>query len=286
MNGNPQNHPEHTTVGLGALSPTSRLFRNCFGFQISNFEFPARLVVLLLLLATARAEEILGYTEPFKTINMSSSEQGVIAEMLVEEGAIVKKTQVVARLDTATLAAELDIAKAEAKLQATRLKRLEDLSSANRSTPEELDRARTDLTIKEAQKRKIEAQIEVRTLRSPVDGIVTEIKRDPSEAVSAANPHVMTVVQVDKLIVNLFLPPSRATCFKVGAATNLQLLDEKATTPATVEFVSPVTDSASGTVRVKFVIQNADGAHRSGGRCTLADNGDEGKVDSRETARR
>jgi len=103
---------------------------------------------------------------------MSSSEQGVIAEMLVEEGAIVKKTQVVARLDTATLAAELEIATAEAKLQATRLKRLEDLSSANRSTPEELDRARTDLTIKDAQKRKIEAQIEERTLRSPVDGIV------------------------------------------------------------------------------------------------------------------
>ncbi len=238
-----------------------------------HLKFSARLGLFLFILAAVRAEEpsILGYAEPFKTINMSSAEQGVIAEMLVEEGASVKKTQVLARLDTATLQAELDIAKAEAKLQATRLKRLEELSSANRSTPEELDRARTDLTIKDAQTRKIEAQIEVRTLRSPVDGIVTEIKRDPSEAVSAANPHVLTVVQVDKLIVNLFLPPTRAVCFKVGTTVNLQLLDEKTTTPANVEFVSPVTDSASGTVRVKFVIENSTGAHRSGGRCTLAE---------------
>src|SRR4051794_19668141 len=91
--------------------------------------------------ASLHAEDpsILGYTEPFKTITMSSGETGVIAEMLVEEGASVKKSQVLARLDTATLQAELDIAKAEARLQATRCKRLEELSSANRSTPEEID---------------------------------------------------------------------------------------------------------------------------------------------------
>lgn len=228
---------------------------------------------LLLGSFLAHGEEpgILGYTEPFKTITISSAEQGVIAEMLVEEGAKVKKSQVVARLDTASLQAELEIAKAEARLQSTRLKRLEELSSANRSTPEELDRARTDLTIKDAQTRRIEAQIETRTLRSPIDGVVTEIKRDPSEAVSAANPHVLTVVQVDRLLVNLFLPPTKAASFTAGANADLQLLDEKAVTSAKVEFVSPVTDSASGTVRVKFVIPNADGAHRSGGRCTLAD---------------
>lgn len=236
--------------------------------------FASRFVVafvLSILPAIAEDSTILGYVEPFKTITISSGESGVIVEMLVEEGALVKKQQILARLETAALEAELDIAKAEAKLQATRLKRLEELSSANRSTPEELERARTDLTIKNAQMRKIQAQIEMRTLRSPVDGVVTEIKRDPSEAVSAANPHVLTVVQVDKLIVNLFLPPDRAATLSPGAKVHLQLLDEKANTPATVEFVSPVTDSASGTVRVKFVIENADGAHRSGGRCTLAE---------------
>lgn len=221
--------------------------------------------------APAEEPAILGYTEPYKTITLSSGEQGVLAEVLVEEGASVKAGQVLARLDTAALQAERDIAQAETKLQTTRLKRLEELSTANRSTPEELDRARTDLTIKEAQTRKIEAQIETRTLRSPVDGIVTDIKRDPSESVSAANPHVMTVVQVDKLIANLFLPPARAAAFQAGANVNLKLLDEEATAPARVEFVSPITDSASGTVRVKFVIDNARGTHRSGGRCTLAD---------------
>ena len=39
----------------------------------------------------------------------------------------------------------------------------------------ELEKAKTDLVIKEAQVRKTEAMIESRTMRSPVDGIVTEM---------------------------------------------------------------------------------------------------------------
>jgi RND family efflux transporter MFP subunit len=231
------------------------------------------LFCLLFVTGFVQADDsaILGYVEPYKTITVSSGEGGVIAEMLVEEGAFVKKGQVLARLDTAALQADLDMAKAEAKLQTTRQRRLEELAAANRSTPEELDRSKTDLIVKEAAVRKIEAQIESRTMRTPVDGVVTEVKRDLSESVSAANPHVLTVVQVDKLLVNLYLPPARAIQFQAAGPAKLRLLDENCDAPAIVEFVSPVTDSASGTVRVKFAIDNVKGKHRSGGRCTLAE---------------
>ncbi|QIF03832.1 efflux RND transporter periplasmic adaptor subunit [Roseimicrobium sp. ORNL1] len=243
----------------------------------NRFRHPLGLVsawLVLFALPISHAGEsepdILGYTEPYKTITVSAGEQGVIAEMLVEEGAQVKKDQVLARLDNATLHADLEIARAEAKLQGTRLQKLDELAKANRASRDELERAQTDLTVKEAQVRKIEAQIEARTMRTPVDGVVIEIKRDPSEAVSAANPHVLTVVQVDKLLVNLFLPPSHAAVLQTGSTVNLLLLEgQRISVPAKVEFISSVTDSASGTVRVKFVIDNASGTYRSGVRCTL-----------------
>ena len=110
--------------------------------------------------------------------------------MLVKEGDKVESGQVLARLDIATLKADLDIARAEEKLQTIRTERLEKLATSNRSTEDELDKAKTDLEIKQAQVRKIEAMIENRTFRSPVRGVVTEIKRDISESVSAATPHV------------------------------------------------------------------------------------------------
>ena len=226
--------------------------------------------MLLALVTTTRAEDILGYTEPYRIITVSASEPGLIAEVFVTEGAAVEKGQTLAKLDTAVLQAELEIAKAEAKMQATRKQRLDELASASRATPEELEKARTDLTIKDARVRKIEAMIETRLMRSAVDGVVTAIKRDPSEAVSAADPHVLTVVQIDKLTANLFLPPAKAAQLKVGGPATL-LVDDREKVPAAIEFISPVTDAASGTVRVKFLIENAGGTHRSGARCTLAE---------------
>lgn len=212
---------------------------------------------------------MLGYVEPYRIITVSAAETGVIAEVLVQEGDAVKKGQILAKLDTAPLQAELEIAQAESKLQSTRKQRIEELARDNRATPEELEKARTDLVIKEAQVRRIQANIEARLMRSPVDGLVNDIKRDPSEAVSSANPHVLTIVQIDRLAANLFLSPACALGLKAGAESAL-LLDDRDKVAATIEFVSPVTDPASGTVRVKFVIDNAAGQHRSGVRCALA----------------
>lgn len=108
-------------------------------------------------------------------------------------------------------------------------------------------------------------------MRSPVNGIVTEIKRDLSEAVSLSSPHVLTVVQIDRLIVNLFLPPFRAEKLTVGGSATLLLGENSGRVPAIVEFISPVTDAASGTVRVKFVTDNTAGKLRSGVTAMLAE---------------
>ena len=224
----------------------------------------------LVCITVARAD-VPGYTEPYKTITVSSAESGVIAEMLVEEGAHVVKNQILAKLDTAQHEAELDIAKTNTELQKSKVGKLEDIVRSQRISQDELDRARTDLKVRQAEVRKIQAVIEIRIMRSPVDGIVTEIKRDPSEAVSLSNPHVLTVVQIDRLLVNLFLSPARAAQLKVGTTAKLILGENAQAATGTVEFISPVTDAASGTVRVKFVLDNAKGEFRSGTTARLAE---------------
>lgn len=225
----------------------------------------------VILAASAARADVPGYTEPYKTITVSAAEPGVIKELTVEEGAIVKQGQMLAQLDVAQLQAELDIAKIQADIQRTKVSRIEELARSQRAAKEELDRARADMKIREAEIRKLEAAIETRTMRTPVNGVVTGIKRHPSEAVSMTNPHVLTVVQIDRLIVNLFLPPRRIGQLKVGGSATLLLGENAEPVPAIVEFISPVTDAASGTVRVKFVIQNAGGKVRSGTTARLAE---------------
>ncbi len=176
-----------------------------------------------------------------------------------------------AKLDTAQHEAELDIAQSNTELQKSKVAKLVEIARSQRIAQDELERARTDLKVREAELRKIEAVIAIRIMRSPVDGIVSEIKRDPSEAVSLASPHVLTVVQIDRLLVNLFLSPGRASRLKVGDQVNLTLGEAVQKAVGTVEFVSPVTDAASGTVRVKFVLDNAKGEYRSGTTAQLAE---------------
>ena len=229
--------------------------------------------LFLLTSMLADAEEtgtvMVGYTEPFRTIKVSAGDSGVIAEMLVKEGDQVKERQVLARLETEVTKSELETAEAEALQQETHLKRLEEIEKTSHVTPDEIDKARTDLIIRNAQVKKFKAVIETRTMRSPVNGIVTEIKRDTAESVSAGAPHVLTVVQIDKLTLNLYLTPQVASPLKPGAMVRIRFIENGQEAPARVEFVSPVTDSASGTVRVKFVIENADGQYRGGASCTL-----------------
>ena len=226
--------------------------------------------LLTMLAFTARAD-VPGYTEPYKTITVSAAEAGVIKELPVEEGTVVKQGQILARLDVAQLDAELEIATIQAQLQRTKVERLDELARSQRAAKEELERSRADLKIREAEIRKIQAAIETRTMRSPVNGVVTEIKRQPSEAVSLGNPHVLTVVQIDRLNVNLFLPPFRAEKLKLGGSATLLLGEKTERVPAIVEFISPVTDAASGTVRVKFVMENTEGKLRSGITAVLAE---------------
>lgn len=229
------------------------------------------LAILLALAAPLARADVPGYTEPYRTITVSAAETGVMKELPVEEGSIVKQGQILARLDVAQLEAELDIAKIQAGMQRIKVERIGELARTQRAATEELERSRADLQIRDAEIRKIEAAIETRTMRSPVNGVVTEIKRDPSEAVSLSNPHVLTVVQIDRLIVNLFLPPARAGKFKPGGSAELLLGESGQRVPSIVEFISPVVDAASGTVRVKFVVDNATGKLRSGVTASLAE---------------
>ena len=71
-----------------------------------------------------------------------------------------------------------------------------------------------------------------------------------------------------------------ATKLRIDQDVTIHFLDSEVETKGTVEFISPVTDAESGTVRVKIRIDNPDGKYRSGERCTLEFSGSPGLTDS------
>jgi RND family efflux transporter MFP subunit len=245
---------------------------------------------------SATAQTIDGFTEPYRVIDVAASEPGVLAELAVKEGDRVVRGELLATMDLDVLKATLEIARArmEARgrldaaqagfeMRRTRLEKLEVLKSTGHAREAELEQARTDLavaqgdllTVKEQQAvaklevAEIQAQIRRRQLHSPIEGVVTHIFKDEAEFVSPTEPEVMTVVQLDPLRITFWVPTSQAMAMEVDHRVGVMFAESRRTAECRVEFVSPVTDAESNTVRVKVLLDNPEGQFRSGLRCLL-----------------
>jgi RND family efflux transporter MFP subunit len=257
---------------------------------------PFAACLLLACTAVLEASTIESFTEPYRRIDISPAEPGIIATIDVREGDSVKPGQQLASLDCEALRISLEIAKAsreargrqqaavaERDLRRARLEKLEQLRPRGHASGEEVERARADLEVAEAnllaieeQRRidelecaKAEALIERRIMRSPIDGVVTRVFRDEREFVTGSNPTVLTVVQLNPLRATFSVPTAQA--LKLQASQEIKLLfpESQQQVKGKVELVSPVTEAESGTVRVKVLLDNSQNRLRSGVRCEL-----------------
>jgi RND family efflux transporter MFP subunit len=237
-----------------------------------------------------------GFTEPYREVELAVSESGVLAQIDVQEGSRVRAGQILAKLETEVLERTLEIAsqrsefvgalqgaQAECELSAKYLEQLQQLHSRGHATQRELDRAATDLKVAQARLamaeeerslqllecRRIEAQIEHRLVRSPIDGVVSQVLRDAGESFLATDPRVATVVQLDRLRARFPLDPAAARTLATGQSVQLELADVSTLVTGTVESIAPVMDAESATVQVTVAIDNAEEAIPAGARCWL-----------------
>ena len=256
-------------------------------------------VLFLFLLGANRIDvkRSEGFTEPYQTIDVAAADSGIVKDVRVELGQTVKKAEVLGTLDEDVLRASLEIAQlkanstaaieaatAEMELKQQRLNALAEINRTGGGSRDELSRAKADAELARAklklaeetlaadrlEVKKVEVQLQRRTIRSPIDGVVTDIHRDPGEFVSLTEPKLFTVVRLDRLRAKFYVPAEQSLRFSKAQRVKMSgQADDKLLT-GEVEFVSPVTHAESGLVRVDVILDNRDGRLRSGQRLTLA----------------
>ena len=257
--------------------------------------FPILFVVLLILWLTTATQSLAqvtrSFTEPVEFSNVAAAEPGVLSRVLVREGERVTVGQPLAELDNQVLQQTLRIAvlhaesdakvrSAEANLRVFKQKfgKLQPLLARGHANNAEVEKAQAEFEAAKAEFEiakqeseedrlevlRIQAQINQRTISSPVDGLVTEIHHRPGEYISGNNPQVATVVKLDQLRVRFYLHSNDIQQIRVNQSVAVLLGDSKQKIMANVEFVSPVTDPESGKTRVDLLIDNADLRYRSG----------------------
>ena len=242
------------------------------------------------------AAEVEAFTEPYQEVELAIGESGILDELRVREGERVKESQVVARLDTQVLEASLriaelraqsmgalDAAMAELELRKNHRDQLRVLRKKGHASQRELDRAEADFRIADARRKmaeeeillqklecqRIQAQIDRRVLRTPIDGVVSEISGDVGESFSGTERYIMKIVKLNKLRAKFSLSPAEASDLSPGDYVNVRLTQPASVVQARIETILPVMDAKSGTLAVMVVVDNEAERLRSGGRCFL-----------------
>ena len=216
-----------------------------------------------------------------KLVDLAAKEPLRVKEILVDEGDLVQPGQVVVKMDTVTLDAELAAAlasvdaaeerlalarasivkqKSEINLAEIEVDRAGKLVAQGAGSQRDLDVRRTRLEttkaslveaeamlktatqtveVARANARTIQTRIDDATLRSPVTGRVLYRLAEAGEVLSPGGK-ALTVMNLEDIYMEIFLPSEQAASLKVGAEGRIVLdYDPRRAIAGYVSFVSP-----------------------------------------------
>ncbi len=235
--------------------------------------------------------------EPARIVKLASPMVGLIASIEVERGDIVRKGQIVARMENAMETVNLELAREQTtndfaiKAQRARLDflrnkldrtdKLLQRADVSRATFEEAqaDMTQSDQQVREAEHdlrvaqielKRAQAALELRIVRSPIDGVVVERLLQPGEYRNE-QAALMVLAQVDPLRVEVLVPTAYVGRISVGGKAVVRPEEPLGGEHlAEVTVVDRVIDSASGLFGVRLALPNAAAQLPAGLRCTMS----------------
>jgi RND family efflux transporter MFP subunit len=232
---------------------------------------------------------------PQTTVVVGSPATGVLETVKVSSGDLVKAGDVVAMLESSLEQAEVAVAQGKADMESAvqkselqaafshrKVTRAKDLNRTSAIAQHELDEAETEERVaevshREALEHKRQAELELkraetalalRTVKSPITGVVVERYFSPGELVKLAP--ILKVAQLDPLRVEAFAPASWLGKVKSGMRGEVRV-ESPGLGPfhAKVTVINPVVESAAGTFVVRLELPNPQHRIPAGVACTV-----------------
>lgn len=201
-----------------------------------------------------------GITEPILDAVLAFPVTGVVATRVVEEGASVRKGQVILELDKRLEELEVERRRLALQLAEAELERLKALASKNAISVsrEETDKKEAEFGIAKVEHELAKEMLRRRQLVSPTDGVVAAFFKQLGEACDQERTPVARVVDTARCLFVVDCEPGMASRFAMGRAVKLLLDGGAGASEVTgkVHYVAPVVDAASGLLRVKILFEN------------------------------
>ena len=210
---------------------------------------------------------ISGVTEPIKDVTLAFPIVGVVGARPLEEGTPVRKDQVVIELDKQLEELDLERKRLARELAASELERLKSLAQRNAISvsKEEIEKKRSEFEITKVDHELAGAVLKRRQLLSPIDGQVAQFYKDFGEKCEDQQP-VVRIVDTRRCHLVANLEPRLAQSLRLNQKVSVEVLvgESPVTVEATLIYLSPVADAASGLLRIKALFENPEGRIRPG----------------------
>jgi len=202
------------------------------------------------------------------TVELGSPVRGVLSGVLIDRGDLIKKGETVARIDSRAQRAAVALARSRAEFALRTIERNEELIQDDLLSSQEMDEIATESQLASLELAQAETNLDMRNIKSPVNGVVVKIVHTEGEFIDETE--ILVLAQIDPINVEVVVPVKYFGQVSEGMqATVTPEAPLNGTYIATVVVVDKVIDAASGTFRVRLSLPNKDLKIPTGLRCEL-----------------
>ena len=195
---------------------------------------------------------------------LSAEADGRVVQIAFDSGKIVKKDDLLVKLDTSVEEAELVGAKARLELSRLNLERQKALRGKNANSKMDLDNAESEFENSKAAVEQLEAIIKKKNITAPFDGIVGIRLVNVGQMITTGT-NIVAVHTLDPLYVNFNLPEQDLAKIKIGNKINVNVdaFPDK-TFEATLTAIDSYVDPKTRNILVQGTLSNPQNILRSG----------------------
>jgi membrane fusion protein (multidrug efflux system) len=208
--------------------------------------------------------------EPSMVASVGSPVDGILEQILVDRGDHVRKGQVVARLQSGVEAASVKVSEARVEYSRRKVERNEALFAQQLISEQERDEMVTEGLLNQEELRRNQESLKLRTIVSPLDGVVVERRMAPGESIRTDKSVVLRLAQINPLHVEVIAPADLFGSLRSGVTGSVNLEPFfPGSFRARVTVVDKLIDAASGTLGVRLQLPNPNNKIPAGIKCTV-----------------
>lgn len=218
---------------------------------------------------TAEPLKATGLIAPSQEVEVAAASDGVLREILVEEGQEIREGDVLARLESSREAIEVEYYKVILDQRAADEKIAKKLYEDGIHSKEKWDEKAMEMKSAEANYRLAQQKLADKTIKAPVSGVALRRYKARGESIKNLDPFVR-IVSLDQLTVTAYFDGEHLARVQRGQRARVSVSSQgNQQFEGVVEVVDAVVDRASGMFRVKITLPNADRRIRAGVTCQV-----------------